>query len=491
MSLYIDHQSDRSVFPTQIAATLSAHTDEVWHVSFSHDGTRLASGGMDRDALVWSVGPLQDDFEVLHRLGPHTGPICHAAWSPDDSMLLTTTQDGEVNIWRVDNGEKTAYNEHIYAVGTASWLPDGQHFITGSMDGKIILWNLDGTKQHTWIATPYRVQALAVSPNGKHMVAISIRPVPVIGSSNGGINGQGGNHSSREGNYTSDAALRTIHRAAVRRTDVEMSRDDNEDDDGRFFDDIEDLGGGSRHEGDEKQRMQFYDLDSRELVGCIYLKDELTSVVFSDDSTEILVNQRPNESQIWNVERQCLVMRLNGHKVQRHVIRSCFGGIERSFVISGSEDSCIYVYHRKTGKLLEKLKGHGVGSVNSVDWHPTLHNCFVSCSDDGTIRLWKPKRNGAGYSLPSQYDDINKGLSSNGHDSDLHMEEPSPFPWSNSPRMPGSPPTLPTLSRLEAAITSAERAPISSLRDDGDDDEDEDEEDEDEEDEDDVDVMAE
>lgn len=484
MSLYIDHQSDRSVFPTQTTATMSAHTDEVWHVTFSHDGTRLASVGMDRNALVWSI-PTQDSPELLYRLGPHTGPVCHAEWSPDDKMLLTTTQDGEVLVWQVDTGEKTEYREHTYTVGTASWLPDGQHFVTGGMDGRIILWNVDGTKKYSWSTTPYRVQALAVSPNGKHLVALSIRSVPVASSHGAPVSASSSSLTSRghaaAASRAMEEQMQSIQRAAVRRTEMELNR--TEDDNGVDIGvEVEDLGGGSRHEGDERQRIHFYDMERHEEVGSIYVKDELTSVVFSDDSREILVNQRPNESQIWNVERQCLVMRLNGHKVQKHVIRSCFGGVERSFVISGSEDSCIYVYHRKTGKLLEKLKGHGIGSVNSVAWHPTQHNCFVSCSDDGTIRLWKPKTSGGGAYPSGLMSHFSQDIEArNGHDGDLHMAEPSPFPWSNSPRLAGSPQRIPALALAPETVLQRTARSSSPLGDDQDEEDEEDDEAEDEE----------
>jgi WD40 repeat protein len=491
LSLYIDHQSDRSVFPTQTAAILTAHTDEVWHVAFSHDGTKLASVGQDKEAIIWSVGPLQDDFEVLFRFGPHTGPICHAAWSQDDSMLLTSTQDGEVIVWDVATGSKKEYREHIYSVGTASWLPDNQHFVTGGMDGKIVMWNTDGTKLHTWLANPYRVQALAVSPDGKHLVTLAIRSVPSQGGATG-LHGQSGAASSaRAWTRSAEEAVRTAAGAIRNGNSIAPEPDDEE---------LDDLGGGSRVEGDQRQRIHFFDLEKQEELGCVYLWEELTSITFSDDSKHVLLNRRPNESQIWDVERQSLVMRLNGHKVQKHVIRSCFGGVERAFVITGSEDSLIYVYHRQTGKLLEKLKGHGQGSVNSVAWHPTHHSMFASCSDDGTIRIWKPKAGGRSYAeeLLRNPNSIEFGLPTNGHDRDSSMTEPSPFPWSNSPRSPASPTGLPSLGQIDAAaairsaVMSSPLIASSSLaagEDDEDDEEDDDEEDDDEEEEDDV--MAE
>ena len=484
MSLYVDHQSDRSVFPTETAAILTAHSDEVWHVSFSHNGSKLASAGQDRVAIIWSVGATQADFRVLSRLGPHSGSVTHVAWSPDDSMLLTTTSDGEVNVWDVEQRTKKEYREHIYSVGTGAWLPDGKHFVTGGMDGKIVIWDLDGTKRHSWLTTPYRVSAVAVSPDGQHLVATSIRTLP-SGSQTASA-AQGGSSSARAW-----PRLDTSHRADEGRRGQQGTSEQGSN--GTPSEEsVEDLGGGSRVEGDERHRIHFYDLERQEEVGSIYLWDELTSVTFSDDSRHVLFNQRPNESQIWDVAGQTLLMRLNGHRIQKHVIRSCFGGVARAFVISGSEDATIYVYHCKTGKLLEKLKGHGLGSINGVSWHPTQHSMFASCSDDGTIRIWRPHERRPDDSTD---DESVKALemasqASNGHEQDYSMTQPSPFPWSNSPRSPGSPPRMPTLGRMEEAILRSTGEPRTfdegeEEEEDGDDDDDDDEEEEDE------DVMAE
>ena len=94
-SLYQDHTCDRSNFPVNNFVELSKHDGEVWHVQFSHDGTRLASCGSDGTAIIYEVG----SFEVLHVLADHESGVCSVAWSPDDSMIVTCSQDKRARLW--------------------------------------------------------------------------------------------------------------------------------------------------------------------------------------------------------------------------------------------------------------------------------------------------------------------------------------------------------------------------------------------------------
>ncbi len=74
--------------PRLILQVLEQHSDEVWHIAFSHGGSMLASASKDRSAVIWAVG--QDGLlRARHVLDSHEQPVCYLAWSPDDSMLLT------------------------------------------------------------------------------------------------------------------------------------------------------------------------------------------------------------------------------------------------------------------------------------------------------------------------------------------------------------------------------------------------------------------
>jgi WD40 repeat protein len=54
-SLYSDHMCDRNQFPLMTVVLLSDHSDEVYCVKYSHDGTKMASASKDKTIIIWDV----------------------------------------------------------------------------------------------------------------------------------------------------------------------------------------------------------------------------------------------------------------------------------------------------------------------------------------------------------------------------------------------------------------------------------------------------
>jgi WD40 repeat protein len=75
--------------------TLTAHQGSVTALTFSPDGTLLASGGMDGVIRFWDLTSRQ---EVLG-LEWHLGAVTTLAFSPDGRWLLSGGADGAVRVW--------------------------------------------------------------------------------------------------------------------------------------------------------------------------------------------------------------------------------------------------------------------------------------------------------------------------------------------------------------------------------------------------------
>jgi WD40 repeat protein len=78
-----------------MALELAEHTDEVYFLEFSHDGTRLATAGKDRSLLIYNTA----DFSVIHKLEGHSQGVAQFAWSPDDSRIISGSQDNTARVW--------------------------------------------------------------------------------------------------------------------------------------------------------------------------------------------------------------------------------------------------------------------------------------------------------------------------------------------------------------------------------------------------------
>ncbi|KAH9848901.1 WD40 repeat-like protein [Lenzites betulinus] len=357
-SLYADHVCDRNDFPRVTTAVLSVHEDEVWNLEWSHSGKYLATASKDKTAIIWRVELDKDPrfraYSPEFTLRDHEYPVGCVSWSLDDAILLTASEN-RITLWNAKSGAKIrTLEQHTDVVTALAWLPDGSGFISGGLDRKIILWDVDGKPRDTWQRTPIRVTDLMVSPNFTRLVAVGMYDVPSIPppAVAGAVDGAGAGAAAGAGGAAS--------------------------------------GGHS-----SETQIVIYDLATKQPESMIRLEGELTSVKISQDSQYALINRAsengpPAEIQLLDLNTEEVVRKYTGHAQSKHVIRSCFGGVEGNFVLSGSEDGNVYIWHRETGALLEVLAGHGEGSVNSVVWNPANERMFASCSDDKTVRIWEP-----------------------------------------------------------------------------------------------------
>eukprot|EP00741_Cyanophora_paradoxa_P019883 tig00021178_g19189.t1 len=296
-SLFEDHTCSRDLIPRETRQTLEAHTDEVWFVQFSHDGRHLASASKDTTVIVWEVDLDSPSYEIrqLHTLRGHQEALSFVSWSPDDTMLLSCGNDFAVKLWDTRTGAcKRTFSSHTDSVTACSWLPDSRRFVTGGLDQLLVLTDIDGNELRRW--TGARINDLAVSHDGKQIVAI-------------------------------------CSEKKIRLYDLEGPG--------------EDLGLGDRHRGgrlgDVPVPLERLAPPPRQHIqpgGVPDLRGADANV---------------QEIHAWDLKERKLIQKYRGQK-RRYVIRSCFGGTGQAFVISGSEDSQVYIWHRQNGALLEALR---------------------------------------------------------------------------------------------------------------------------------------
>ena len=97
------------------------------------DGSRIATGSFDGTAKVWDA---QTGKEMIILAG-HAGPVGWVTFSPDGSQLATTGLDDFASrIWEANTGnELFVLKGHQGGVVNAAFRPDGTRLATGADDG--------------------------------------------------------------------------------------------------------------------------------------------------------------------------------------------------------------------------------------------------------------------------------------------------------------------------------------------------------------------
>ncbi|KAJ3947159.1 uncharacterized protein N0V96_003546 [Colletotrichum fioriniae] len=137
---------------------------------------------------------------------------------------------------------------------------------------------------------------------------------------------------------------------------------------------------------DDEQKIHVYNAFTRELEYEMEVKSRPTCVSISEDSRHLLLNKKDGELQLIDLVNRTSVQKFLGHTGGDFIIRSAFGGANESFVVSGSEDGNILIWHKNSGAAVERLEGHQP-RTNAVTWNPADPCMLASCGDDGKVKM--------------------------------------------------------------------------------------------------------
>jgi len=351
-SLLSDHRCGPEQIPSRTVQVLDAHTDEVWHVQWSPDGARLATASADHTAIIWRWAGEETDaadvgaspternllgegaegrggqsahrqLEILYRLEGHKKEIAFLAWSVDSKRLATCSNDHNVRIWDAASGKLLSVCERHEQPVTSC----------------------------SWL------------PDGKHLVSGGLDKAMYMWDSE---NGQ---------------EVAAFKGSGARINDIAVSK----------------CGGWVFSSSNEK-KFRVHALQGRRLKKDheFVESESILSICLSACNRYLLVNLQNQNIHLWDFSQinegefpVTPMSRFSGQleRQGRYVVRSCFGGSDFSFVVSGSEDSKVYIWKRSNERLLKVLPGHS-GTVNAVSWNRRWPFVFASASDDHSVRIW-------------------------------------------------------------------------------------------------------
>jgi hypothetical protein len=127
-----------------LVRTLEGHKDWVRSVTFSPNGSLIASGSADKTIKIWRVS----DGSLVRTLEGHTDWVRSVTFSPDGSLIASGSDDGTIKIWKVSDGSLVGTLEgHRWEVSSVVFSPDGNLIASaGGEDETIMIWNVsDGS----------------------------------------------------------------------------------------------------------------------------------------------------------------------------------------------------------------------------------------------------------------------------------------------------------------------------------------------------------
>ncbi len=170
---------------------LGPHVFRVLAIDFSPDGKLIATGGGDPsrsgEVKIWNA----DTGELIRSLDSlHSDTVFGVRFSPDGTKLACCAADKFLKVINVADGkELKAFEGHTHHVLAVDWSADGKSLVTGGADNVIKVWNFEtGEQVRTLQAAGKQITAVRWVPGKPEVVgAAGDKLVRTWNPDNGGI----------------------------------------------------------------------------------------------------------------------------------------------------------------------------------------------------------------------------------------------------------------------------------------------------------------
>lgn len=156
---------------------LEGHRNQCVSVSFSQDGSRLASASYDGTARIWDAATWKSTQEFQNpdpASDQGSRRVLDVAFSPDTELLAMASHEGNVHVWNVATGDLVqTLRGHTNGVWSVAFSPDGKTLASGSQDQTIRLWNRATWRELLQLEnkTSSGARALVFSPTGDRLLS--------------------------------------------------------------------------------------------------------------------------------------------------------------------------------------------------------------------------------------------------------------------------------------------------------------------------------
>jgi WD40 repeat protein len=368
-------------------AVLYGHTDFVYSIFYSPDGTHILTASKDKTARIWDAAT----GTSLAVLSGHTNTVWFAAYSPDGKRIVTASRDGTARIWDASNGVQLAVlNGHTNSVYTAAYSPDGTRIVTASKDQTARIWDASNAAPLTALRVDDTVTFAAFSPDGTRVVTALADKTARIWDARSGkqlltLSGHTDivqsalyspdntriltaslDHTARVWDARTGAQLEVLkgHKSLV--TKAGYSPD-----------------GSKIVTSSQDNTVRVWDAITGAQLALFAHDDTVDSAAYSPDGTRIVSASVNRTGRVWDASLGAQSSILRGHT---GFVNSAAYSPDATRIVTASDDWTARTWDARTGTALAVLSGHR-DALACAKYSPDGMR-IVTASEDRTARVW-------------------------------------------------------------------------------------------------------